>query len=59
MLIIGERINTSRKPIAEAVKRSDAAFVIKEARAQLEAGADFLDVNAGTFAEKERELCAV
>jgi len=55
MLIVGERINTSRRPISEAVKRSDASFIIREARAQLEAGADFLDVNAGTFAEKERE----
>ncbi len=53
MLIIGERINTSRKPIAEAAKRFDSEFIIGEAKAQLEAGADFLDVNAGTFAEKE------
>lgn len=55
MLIIGERINTSRRPIAEAAKKFDSDFIIQEARAQFEAGADFLDVNAGTFAEKERE----
>ncbi len=53
MLIVGERINTSRKPIAEAARRSDSDFIIGEAQMQLKAGADFLDVNAGTFAEKE------
>jgi cobalamin-dependent methionine synthase I len=55
MLIVGERINTSRKPIAEATERRDAAFILQEARQQVEAGAHVLDVNAGTFAERERE----
>lgn len=55
MLIVGERINTSRHTIAEAATALDTAFIVKEARDQLEAGADFLDVNAGTFAEKERQ----
>ncbi|MBI5115229.1 dihydropteroate synthase [Candidatus Poribacteria bacterium] len=55
MLIVGERINTSRRPIAEATEKRDAAFICQEARAQLEVGASFLDVNAGTFGEKETE----
>ncbi|HUV05920.1 MAG TPA: dihydropteroate synthase [Armatimonadota bacterium] len=58
MLIIGERINTSRKvkgePIIEnAVKNRDAGFFIDLARKQCEAGAGYVDVNAGTLLEGE------
>jgi 5-methyltetrahydrofolate--homocysteine methyltransferase len=58
MIIVGEKINTSRKSIAEAVERKDAAFIVNVAREQVEAGADYIDVNAGTFLEREVEcLC--
>ncbi|MBI4831291.1 MAG: dihydropteroate synthase [Candidatus Lindowbacteria bacterium] len=53
MTIIGERINSSRKPIARAIEERDAAFIRDEARKQLQAGAHFIDVNTGAFAEKE------
>jgi 5-methyltetrahydrofolate--homocysteine methyltransferase len=53
MLIIGERINASRKPIHEAIASRDALFIQHEAKAQAEAGAHYLDVNAGTFAHEE------
>ena len=53
MIIIGEKINTSRKSIEEAVKKRDAAFITKVAREQAEAGANFIDVNAGTFLDEE------
>lgn len=60
MLIIGERINTSRKvkgePVIEnAVKARDEAFFIDLARKQHEAGAAYIDVNAGTLLEGEAE----
>ncbi|RJP73511.1 MAG: methyltetrahydrofolate cobalamin methyltransferase [Candidatus Abyssobacteria bacterium SURF_17] len=55
MLIIGERLNTSRKQAAEAAEKFAATFIKAEAEAQLQAGAHFLDVNAGTFAEREME----
>ncbi|HUU28726.1 MAG TPA: dihydropteroate synthase [archaeon] len=54
MLIIGERINSSRKRIAPAVESKDTDFILDEAGRQLEAGADYVDVNAGTFGP-ERE----
>lgn len=58
MLIVGEKINTSRKSIEAAVQRRDAEFIVKVAREQAEAGAHFIDVNAGTFLERETEcLC--
>jgi cobalamin-dependent methionine synthase I len=58
MIIIGEKINTSRKSIEEAVKKRDAAFIAKVAREQAEAGAHYIDVNAGTFLDQEVDhLC--
>jgi cobalamin-dependent methionine synthase I len=58
MIIVGEQINTSRRSIAEAVERRDASYIVKIAREQAEAGADYIDVNAGTFLEQETEcLC--
>jgi len=56
MLIIGERINATRAPIAEALKARDAAFLQDEARRQADAGADFLDVNTARSPETERDL---
>ncbi|HSB06082.1 MAG TPA: dihydropteroate synthase [Thermodesulfobacteriota bacterium] len=53
MLIIGERINASRKSIAEAITSRDRAFIQNEAKTQATAGADYLDVNAGTFVGEE------
>ena len=58
MIIVGEKINTSRKAIHEAVSKQDAAFIAKVAREQTEAGAHYIDVNAGTFLDKEVDcLC--
>jgi len=57
MLIIGERINSSRKRIAPAVESKDTEFILEEAQKQIEAGAGYVDVNAGTFGpEREPEL---
>lgn len=53
MLIIGERINASRKSIAEAIASRNAPFIQNEANIQAMAGADYLDVNAGTFVGEE------
>jgi 5-methyltetrahydrofolate--homocysteine methyltransferase len=62
MLIIGERINSTRKAIAPAVLDRDAALIQEEARKQAEAGAHALDCNAATVgrdAEPERLLWLV
>jgi 5-methyltetrahydrofolate--homocysteine methyltransferase len=46
--IIGERINPSGRPkLRQALLDGDWDFVIREAVAQVEAGADLLDVNVG------------
>ncbi|WP_206809989.1 methyltetrahydrofolate cobalamin methyltransferase [Paradesulfitobacterium ferrireducens] len=55
MLVVGELINASRKPIAEAIRAQDAETIKKVALEQREVGAHFIDVNAGIFVGKEAE----
>ena len=45
MLIIGERINSTRAAIQEAMKARNTAFILKEVKKQIESGANFLDIN--------------
>jgi 5-methyltetrahydrofolate--homocysteine methyltransferase len=56
MLIIGERINATRKRIGEAVTRRDADFIREEAHKQVEAGAHLLDVNGGVAGHEVENL---
>jgi 5-methyltetrahydrofolate--homocysteine methyltransferase len=56
-VIIGERINpTRRKKLAETMAKGDFSVVQEDARKQVEAGAQVLDVNAGIPGEDEPEL---
>lgn len=55
MLIIAEKINSSRKSIAKAIENEDSTFIQKIAKEQEEAGADYIDVNAGSFVDDEKE----
>lgn len=53
MIIVGELINASRKAVAEAIKTGNTEEIRKLAKDQREAGADFIDVNAGVFVGEE------
>jgi 5-methyltetrahydrofolate--homocysteine methyltransferase len=53
--IIGEKINGTRKRVAQAIAERDADFIRDLARKQAEAGADWLDVNAGTHPNQEAD----
>ena len=55
MLIVGELINASRKAIRAAIEAHDVEAIQKIAIDQKEAGADFIDVNAGVFVGQEPE----
>ena len=55
MIIIAERINSSRKGIARAIEDRDAEFIRSEAMHQEDAGAHYIDVNAGSMVGKEIE----
>ncbi|MEA2329956.1 MAG: 5-methyltetrahydrofolate--homocysteine methyltransferase [Thermoleophilaceae bacterium] len=57
--IIGERINpTSRKRFSEELREGNLDTVVVDTKAQVEAGADMLDVNAGIPLVDEAELLA-
>ena len=55
MLIVGERINTSRKGVNEAVEKRDAAYIREDIQKQANAGANYIDVNAGSRIGSEME----
>lgn len=55
MLVVGELINASRKAVGEAIRAQDADYIRKLAKDQFEAGANYIDVNAGIFVGKEPE----
>jgi 5-methyltetrahydrofolate corrinoid/iron sulfur protein methyltransferase len=53
MKIIGEKINGTRKRVAEAIAERNADLIVSLAVRQAEAGATWLDVNAGTRPDRE------
>ena len=55
--VIGERINpTGKKLMKEALRRGDVDYMLNQALAQTEAGADILDVNVGLPEIDEAEM---
>ncbi len=58
MIIVGESINTTRKSVESAVKNKDTGFIRDLARTQAEAGAHYIDLNAGTLGEDEPDSLA-
>jgi cobalamin-dependent methionine synthase I len=53
MKIIGEKINGTRKRVAQAIAERDAEFIKDLAQKQAAAGCSWLDVNAGTHPDRE------
>jgi cobalamin-dependent methionine synthase I len=58
MIIIGEKINSSIPSSKALIESKQAQALIDLAKAQHDAGAAFVDINAGTFLEKEGEYLA-
>ena len=56
MIIIGEKINSTLKSIRPAMESRDKAAIVDLAKRQYEAGASYIDVNAGMFYENELEI---
>ena len=55
MIVIGEKLNSSIPSVYAAIEKKDSRFVSDLAVKQEEAGAHFLDINAGMFVEAEEE----
>jgi len=53
MIIIGERLNSTRKPVFKALQDRNADFIVREAVAQEKAGAHFIDFNPAAMLEDE------
>jgi 5-methyltetrahydrofolate corrinoid/iron sulfur protein methyltransferase len=53
MIVIGEKINGTRKAVGAAIRERDVERIKQLARDQVEAGSTYLDVNAGTPPERE------
>lgn len=56
MIIVGELINSTRKKVRQAMEEKNADFIQELAKSQDEAGADYIDVNTGAFADRELEV---
>lgn len=55
MIIIGEKINSTLKSVREAIEAGNTAFIQELASKQYDAGANYIDVNAGMFHNDEPE----
>lgn len=57
MLIVGERINSTRPKVQEAIKTRNTAYILKEVHSQLAGGAKFIDINcAMTSGDEVQEI---
>ncbi len=52
MIVVGELINMTRKPVEQAWKQRDEEAIATLAKKQAEAGADYIDVNSGVPGEE-------
>jgi cobalamin-dependent methionine synthase I len=55
MIIIGEKINSARKSIKEALADNNLDTLLKEADMQLLFGADYIDINTAGSIEREKD----
>ncbi len=55
MIIIGERLNSSRHTVHDAFIRRDKTYFIEQARLQEQAGANYIDLNASALLDRELE----
>jgi 5-methyltetrahydrofolate--homocysteine methyltransferase len=55
MIVVGELINASRKAIGPLIEAQDAEAIKKVAVDEKDAGANYIDVNAGIFVGKEAD----
>jgi 5-methyltetrahydrofolate--homocysteine methyltransferase len=55
MIVVGERINITRKQVYEAVENRNRDFVQEHIQKQVHTGANYFDINAATRLEKEME----
>ncbi|MGQ9673863.1 MAG: dihydropteroate synthase [Candidatus Aminicenantales bacterium] len=55
MILIGERLNSSRPAIRKALLEKNEKYLVEQARLQEKAGASYIDLNASALIEEEVE----
>ncbi|UCC40698.1 MAG: dihydropteroate synthase [Candidatus Aminicenantes bacterium] len=55
MIIVGERLNSSRRSVLEALNCKDKKYVIDQAKKQENAGASYIDLNTAALLDKEMQ----
>jgi cobalamin-dependent methionine synthase I len=53
MIIVGERLNSSRRSVLEALNRKDIKYLIDQAKKQEKVGANYIDLNTAALLDKE------
>ncbi|HAR36866.1 MAG TPA: hypothetical protein DCR87_08240 [Acidobacteria bacterium] len=56
IIVIGELLNSSRKPVEAAFLSREAGYLLNLAQEQEKAGCSYLDLNASTLLEQEVEI---
>ncbi len=56
MIIIGERLNSSRKGVFEALQEKDEYYLLDQAIKQEQAGAHYIDFNSAALVDREIEI---
>ena len=59
MLVIGEKINASNKSVGQAITEKNKEFLQNLAKAQDEAGANYIDANAGVGQDARENATAI
>lgn len=55
MIIVGERLNSSRRPVLHALEQKDEKHLVDQALRQEKAGASYIDLNTAALLDKEVE----
>ena len=55
MIIVGERLNSSRQSVLEALNRKDKKYLVDQAKRQEKAGVSYIDLNTAALLDKEVE----
>jgi 5-methyltetrahydrofolate--homocysteine methyltransferase len=53
MIIVGERLNSSRRSVLDALNRKDKKYLVDQAKKQENAGASYIDLNTAALFDKE------
>ena len=55
MYIIGERLNSTRRAVKDALESRNAHFLLHEAKKQIDRGSSAIDLNAATLMDGEQK----